>query len=143
VHREEHKVNTNNESSEVEFTSEFVVLITSHFSNSVIESSKHGVNSTETEHVVEVTNNVVRVMESNVKTSVSESNTSDTTHNKQEKEGKSEEHRSIEIDVTTVDGSESREDFDTSRHSNNHSSSGEVSTSQHPYRQRTCGELRQ
>ena len=77
---------------------------------------------------MEVTDNVVRVMESNVKASVGESNTSDTTHNKQEKERKSEKHRGVEIDVTTIDGSKSREDFDTSRHSNNHSSSGEVGT---------------
>ncbi len=60
--------------------------------------------------------------------SVGKSNTSDTTHHEQEQEGKSEEHRSVEVDVTTVDGSKSREDFDTGRHSNNHSSSGEVST---------------
>jgi len=66
MHREESKVNTNEEASEVNFTKSFIISDTDHLFDSVVKTSKDSKNRPHRKDIVEVRNDVVSIVEGDI-----------------------------------------------------------------------------
>jgi len=66
VHREEGKVNTDKEGSEMDLSERFIVGDATDLLNSVIEAGKDGEYSPHREDVMEVRNHVIGIMERDI-----------------------------------------------------------------------------
>lgn len=126
MHREEGKVYTDEECSEVNFTQGFVIRETNHLLHSVVEAGENSENSTHRKHVVKVGNNVVCIVESYIKPCVSDNNSGHAADSEKKNKPDSEKHWCAEVKRTASHRCQSAKDLNSGRDSNNHSCCSEI-----------------
>jgi hypothetical protein len=111
-------------------TPNFIILISRYFSDPIIKTSLKSKNSTHGKNIVKMTYYIISIMKSDIDRGISLYNTSETTESKEKNESNTKQHRcKLHMYFTPIHSSKPRKDFNTSRLSNNHSSTGEISSS--------------
>jgi len=131
MHREESKVYANKEGSEMNLSQNLIVSNSKDFISSIVEAGKDGKYCPHGKNIVEVGHNVVGIVESNIKTRIGENNAGYSADCEQENEPYCKQQGGYKTKGTPPHRSQSAENFNSSRNSNNHGRCGEVSTGIH------------
>lgn len=131
VLRKEGKIHTNKELKEMCLSMSLRILTSSKFGTPKVEGRKNSKNCPHTLHIMKVRHHIISIMQSNVHTPIGLNNSSQSSKGELHLKALSEQHRSSQPQRSTVQSPEPTENFNSSRHGNNHGSPSKVATSIH------------
>ncbi len=129
VLREESQVHTLKEQEEVCLSMVLWILASSLFTYPKIKSCKNSKYSSHTQYIMEMSYNIVSIVQCYIHSPICQYNSGKSSNSKLNLESQSKQHRGRQPQGSPIQSSKPRENFDSSRHSNNHRCTCKICTS--------------
>src|ERR1700686_715108 len=120
MHEVEGQVEADKEKPEMQFAKRLAVHLSRHLWEPVVEGSEKGEHNAPDDHVVKMSNNEIRASQLPVEWRCTQHDSSEACNQKLEEEGNAEQHRGLELDLSSPHGRQPVEDLDAGRNRNGH-----------------------